>query len=162
MKRKSYIWMICLLVFVLIGVGVFFAVRRAATSGVIPVLTNVPVESLETPAVTPEPAPSAEIIVEQGVIAHVAVALEGEFAVHEAHRKTTVGGLDALVDNEHVAVAHPVVYHRNPLHPCKEGRRGVPYKFFVEVKRNVHEIFRGGRKPRVDLGELDIFGHGSD
>ena len=64
MKRKSYIWLICLLVFVLIGVGVFFAVRRAATSGVIPVLTNVPVESLETPAVTPEPAPSAEIIVE--------------------------------------------------------------------------------------------------
>lgn len=64
MKRKSYIWLICLILFLLIGAGVYFGVRRAARSGVIPVLTNVPVESMETPAVTPEPEPSAEIIVE--------------------------------------------------------------------------------------------------
>ena len=63
-EKKFPVWLICLIIFALIGVGVFFAIRKMAKSGNVPVLTNVPVESIESPAVTEAPAPTAEIIVE--------------------------------------------------------------------------------------------------
>ena len=62
MKRKFPLWLLCLILFVLIGAGIYFGIRKAARSGIIPVVTNMPVESFETPAVTPEP--TAEIVVQ--------------------------------------------------------------------------------------------------
>ncbi len=62
MKRKFPLWLLCLILFVLIGAGIYFGIRKAARSGMIPVVTNMPVESFETPAVTPEP--TVEIVVQ--------------------------------------------------------------------------------------------------
>jgi len=62
MKRRFPLWLICLIIFILIGVGVYVGIRKAATSGIIPVVTNMPVESFETPAPTPEA--TAEIVVQ--------------------------------------------------------------------------------------------------
>ena len=62
MKRKFPLWLLCLILFVLIGAGIYFGIRKAARSGMIPVVTNMPVENFETPAVTPEP--TVEIVVQ--------------------------------------------------------------------------------------------------
>ncbi|MBR4473941.1 MAG: hypothetical protein IKS55_09925 [Oscillospiraceae bacterium] len=62
MKRKFPIWLLCLILFALLGAGVYFGIRKVARSGNVPILTNVPVESFESPAVNE--APAAEIVVE--------------------------------------------------------------------------------------------------
>ena len=62
MKRRFPLWLLCLILFFLIGAGIYFGIRKAARSGMIPVVTNMPVESFETPAVTPEP--TVEIVVQ--------------------------------------------------------------------------------------------------
>ena len=62
MKRKFPLWLLCLILFLLIGVGVYFGIRKAARSGMIPVVTNMPVETFETHAPTPEA--TAEIVVQ--------------------------------------------------------------------------------------------------
>ena len=62
MKRKFPLWLLCLILFLLIAVGVYFGIRKAARSGMIPVVTNMPVETFETPAPTPEA--TAEIVVQ--------------------------------------------------------------------------------------------------
>ena len=62
MKKRFPLWLFCLILFAVVTVIIGSNVRKLATSGVVPVVTSVPVEAYESPAVTN--AQDAQITVE--------------------------------------------------------------------------------------------------
>ena len=85
--------------------------------------------------------------------------LEGELAVDEGDDDIAVGRLDALVDDEQVAVVDAAVAHGVADGPGVEGGGRMAHQFLIEVDAVRHVVLRGRRETRphalIGVGDLE-------